>query len=53
MKVGDLVMKKSTRKNKMMGVVLEIGESCNIIRVFWSSDYGTFWTLAQSLRKVG
>ena len=50
MRIGDLVQKKG--KDKMLGIVIDIGETCRIVRVFWSEDYGTFWCPAQSLRKV-
>ena len=52
MRIGDLVIKKGKSKHKMLGIVVEIGETCRIVRVFWSEDYGTFWTPVQSLRKI-
>jgi len=52
MKVGDLVRKSSDTLGKRKGVVLEIGETGNFANVFWSIDYGTFWTLIYHLRKI-
>jgi hypothetical protein len=61
MKVGDLVRKtkKSREHNKighLRGIVLEVQNQRTwdsaIAKVFWSADYGTFWTPTRFLEKI-
>jgi len=61
MEIGDLVkkVKKSREHNNighLRGIILEIQNSSTwdsaIAKVFWSPEYGTFWTPISVLEKI-